>query len=102
ITMDDLPVHGGLPEGETRTDVSERIVAAFRAAGVPEVYGFINASGVEGDADQEGALRAWVAAGYPLGNHTWSHRNLNQLSVAEFAAEIDRNEEALRRIEGAG
>lgn len=102
ITMDDLPVHGPLPEGETRTSVAQRIVAAFRAAGVPEVYGFINAAEVEGDADLEGALRAWVAAGYPLGNHGWSHRNLNQVSVEEFEAEIVRNEGALKRFGGAG
>jgi peptidoglycan-N-acetylglucosamine deacetylase len=100
ITMDDVPVHGPLPEGETRTGVAERIVAAFREAGVPEVYGFINAAEVEGDADLEGALSAWVAAGYPLGNHTWSHPNLNQVSVEEFEAEIVRNEEALRRFGG--
>ena len=101
ITMDDLPVHGPLPAGETRTSVAERIVAAFRAAGVPEVYGFINAADVEGDADREGALAAWVAAGYPLGNHTWSHPNLNQLSVADFEAEIVRNEAALQRFAGS-
>jgi peptidoglycan/xylan/chitin deacetylase (PgdA/CDA1 family) len=102
ITMDDLPVHGPLPEGETRTSVTERIVAAFRAAGVPEVYGFINAAEVEGDADLESALRTWVAAGYPLGNHGWSHRNLNQVSVEEFEAEIVRNEDTLKRFGGTG
>jgi peptidoglycan/xylan/chitin deacetylase (PgdA/CDA1 family) len=102
ITMDDLPVHGPLPEGETRRTVAEGIVSAFRAAGVPEVYGFINAAEVDGDADLEGALSAWVAAGYPLGNHTWSHRNLNQVSVEEFETEIVRNEEALKRFGGSG
>jgi hypothetical protein len=42
ITMDDLPVHGTLPPGETRLSVAQKILAAFKAAGVPEVYGFIN------------------------------------------------------------
>lgn len=101
ITMDDLPVHGPLPEGETRTSVAERIVAAFHAAGVPEVYGFVNAAKVEGDADLEAALTAWVASGHPLANHTWSHPNFNETSVAEFEAEIVRNEEALQRFGGA-
>jgi peptidoglycan-N-acetylglucosamine deacetylase len=102
ITMDDLPVHGPLPDGETRTGVTERIVAAFRAAGVPEVYGFINAAEVEGDADLESALSAWIAAGYPLGNHTWSHPNLNQVSIEDFEAEIVRNEEPLQRFGSGG
>ncbi|MBW3628109.1 MAG: polysaccharide deacetylase family protein [Gemmatimonadetes bacterium] len=100
ITMDDLPVHGVLLPGETRTSVAERIVAAFRAAGVPEVYGFVNGAYVEREPETGAALTAWVAAGYPLGNHTWSHRNLNQLSAAEFEAEIARNEETLQRFGG--
>src|SRR5689334_18192540 len=37
ITMDDLPVHGALPPGETRLGVAQKILAAFKAAGVPEV-----------------------------------------------------------------
>ena len=98
ITMDDLPVHGPLGEGETRAGVAERITAAFRAAGVPEVYGFMNAAHVEREPESGRALTAWTAAGYPLGNHSWSHRNLNQLSAHEFEEEIVRNEEALRRL----
>lgn len=98
ITMDDLPVHGSLPEGETRKNVAERIVAAFRAAGVPEVYGFMNGVQVEREPESGAALRVWVSAGYPLGNHTWSHRNLNQVSAEEFEAEIVRNETSLEHF----
>jgi peptidoglycan-N-acetylglucosamine deacetylase len=98
ITMDDLPVHGALPAGETRSDVAERIVAAFRAAGVPEVYGFVNGASVEREPETGAALTAWTAAGYPLGNHTWSHKNLNQVSAGEFEAEIVRNEATLQRF----
>jgi peptidoglycan/xylan/chitin deacetylase (PgdA/CDA1 family) len=98
ITMDDLPVHGALPEGETRGGVAERIVAAFRAAGVPEVYGFVNGVRVEEAPESGAALAAWTAAGYPLGNHGWAHENLNRVSAAEFEAEIVRNEATLERF----
>lgn len=98
ITMDDLSVHGALPEGETRRSVAERIVAAFRAAGVPEVYGFVNGAYVEREPETGSALAAWTAAGYPLGNHTWAHKNLNQVSAEEFEAEIVRNEATLQRF----
>jgi peptidoglycan-N-acetylglucosamine deacetylase len=100
ITMDDLPVHGALPEGETRQSVAERIVAAFGAAGVPEVYGFVNGAHVERDPELASVLATWTAAGYPLGNHTWSHPNLNQVSVQQFEAEIVHNEETLQRFGG--
>lgn len=96
ITMDDLPVHGVMPAGETRVRVAERIVAAFKTAGVPEVYGFVNGAHVEREPETAAALSVWGAA-YPLGNHTWSHRSLNQVSAQVFEAEIERNEATLRR-----
>jgi peptidoglycan-N-acetylglucosamine deacetylase len=100
ITMDDLPVHGVLPPGETRASVAERILAAFKGAGVPEVYGFVNGFQLEREPGSETVLSAWTAAGYPLGNHTFSHRNLNQVSAAEFEADLVRNEATLRRFGG--
>lgn len=102
ITMDDLPVHGALAQGETRGDVAERIVAALREAGVPEVYGFLNGAHVEREPGTGSALTAWAAAGYPLGNHTWSHKNLNQVGAEEFEAEIVRNEATLQRFGRGG
>jgi peptidoglycan/xylan/chitin deacetylase (PgdA/CDA1 family) len=100
ITMDDLPVHGTLPPGETRLSVAQKILAAFKAAGVPEVYGFINGYQLEREPGSEAALSAWTAAGYPLGSHTWSHQNLNRIGAQEFDAEVARNEETLRRFGG--
>jgi peptidoglycan-N-acetylglucosamine deacetylase len=100
ITMDDLPVHGTLPPGETRLSVAQKILDAFKAAAVPEVYGFVNGYQLEREPGSEAALTAWTAAGYPLGNHTLSHRNLNQISAQEFDAEVERNEETLRRFGG--
>ena len=100
ITMDDLPVHGGLPPGDTRASVGRRILAAFKAAGVPEVYGFVNGFNLEREPGSDSALTAWTAAGYPLGNHTWSHRNLNQIGAQEFESELTRNEATLKRFGG--
>lgn len=97
ITVDDLPVHGTLPAGETRADVVRRVGAALRDAGVPGAYGFVNAAPLEDDPELATALAAWTAAGHPLGNHSWSHSNLNGVGVDRFLAEIARNEPALRR-----
>jgi peptidoglycan/xylan/chitin deacetylase (PgdA/CDA1 family) len=69
---------------------------------VPEVYGFTNGERVERDPETGAVLTAWAGAGYPLGNHTWSHRNLDQVSAAEFEAEIVRNEETLQRFGRGG
>ena len=100
FTFDDLPAHSALPAGVTRLDVATKIIAALHDSGMPPVYGFVNGARVEEKPEDAAVLRAWRAAGYPLGNHTWSHMNLNQHSVEEFDAEITRNEPILQKEMG--
>jgi endoglucanase len=100
ITVDDLPVHGELPAAETPLAIARQVIAAFKAAKVPEVYGFVNGHWTERQPDTEEVLRAWSKAGFPLGNHTWSHRDVNSASLAEYEGEIARNEPLLERFGG--
>lgn len=95
LTIDDLPVHGPLPPGETRVDIARRIIAALQAAHVPPTYGFINAGTIEQEPDSAPVLDLWRQAGFPLGNHTWSHADLNNVGPAAFAQETMRNEDPL-------
>jgi peptidoglycan/xylan/chitin deacetylase (PgdA/CDA1 family) len=76
ITVDDLPVHGPLPPGMTWLGITQTHLNVFRANGVSEAFGFVNAAKLATTADGEAALDAWRAAGYPLGNHTFSHLDL--------------------------
>jgi peptidoglycan-N-acetylglucosamine deacetylase len=96
ITFDDLPVHGPLPPGETRLDVANQVISALRNAHVPPTYGFVNAAHLEQQPDTIQVLQAWRAAGNPLGNHTWSHPNVNQIPLADFEANIARDEPTLQ------
>lgn len=98
FTFDDLPVHGPLPPGESRIEVISKIIAALRKANLPPTYGFINAVHLEGQPEHEAVLEAWRTAGNPLGNHTWSHMNLDQHSLEEFEQEVLRNEPALEKL----
>ncbi|WP_081996213.1 SGNH/GDSL hydrolase family protein [Croceibacterium mercuriale] len=98
ITVDDLPAHGPLPPGETHLAVTRALVAAFHDAGATAPMGFLNAAKLADDSDGEAVLRAWRQAGFPLGNHSWSHPNVNTLSPAGFADEIARNEPVLARL----
>jgi peptidoglycan/xylan/chitin deacetylase (PgdA/CDA1 family) len=84
ITFDDLPAHGPLPPGETRIRSGEKVIRALEKAHVPPTYGFVNGIGVEQHPETVAVLAAWRAAGNPLGNHTWSHMNLNQHSLPQF------------------
>ena len=58
--------------------------------GAPPIYGFINGVRIEQEPASAPVLDAWRAAGFPLGNHTWSHANLNAVSVEVYEAEIAR------------
>ena len=62
-----------LPTGQTRLQIANSILTTLRDQNVPEVYGFINAAKLEKNPDDIAVLKAWRAAGQPLGSHTYSH-----------------------------
>jgi peptidoglycan/xylan/chitin deacetylase (PgdA/CDA1 family) len=103
ITVDDLPVHGDLPAGMTRAEIAKKMIEAFKAKGVPGAYGFVNAKniGVNGDTEKDSVLKIWADSGFPLGNHTFSHIDLNTASVQAFEDEIVANESVLQGLTGA-
>src|SRR5215469_5320810 len=97
ITFDDLPAHGSLPPGVSRVDVAKKIIAALKDARLPPMYGFVNGADIEQHPADEGVLKAWRDAGNPLGDHSWSHMNLNQHSLEEFEADVKRNQPLLAK-----
>jgi peptidoglycan-N-acetylglucosamine deacetylase len=98
VTFDDLPVHGPLPPGETRMQVISKILAALNNAHLTAIYGFVNGKWTETEPDDIAVLREWHNAGNPLGNHTWSHMNLNQNKLEDFEAEVAHNEPLLTSL----
>lgn len=100
ITVDDLPAHSVLPPGETRVDIAARFLAALKDAKTGPVYGFVNGVQLEREPASAEVLSMWRAAGHPLGNHTWTHLNLNQMDPAAFEAEVARNEPLLEKLAG--
>lgn len=102
ITFDDLPAHGPLPTSETRMDVATKILKALHDAKLPPTYGFVNGVAINKNPADAAVLDAWRKAGNPLGNHGWSHLNLNQTSLSDFEQDVTRNELVLsERMERA-
>jgi peptidoglycan/xylan/chitin deacetylase (PgdA/CDA1 family) len=97
ITFDDLPLNGELPPGVTRVQIARDTLALLKARHVPAAYGFINARKLEGNADAAEALKVWAAA-EPIGNHTYSHMDLNANPAEAFEREIEQNEPALELL----
>jgi peptidoglycan/xylan/chitin deacetylase (PgdA/CDA1 family) len=102
FTFDDLPAHGPLPPGMARPAVVKSILATLKNEGMPPVYGFVNGFRVARFPYQIHILQAWHAAGEPLGNHTWSHPELDKLSAAKYEANIARDEAILRKVDPRG
>jgi len=92
VTVDDLPTHGATPSGMSRLEIARRLVRALKQHGVPEVYGFMNGGQARENPEHLDILKAWVQAGFRLGNHTFSHLDLNRVTASQYIADIERNE----------
>lgn len=62
---------------------------------MPPTYGFVNGVAISKNPEDAAVLDAWRAAGNPLGNHGWSHLNLNQTSLSDVEQDVIRNEPVL-------
>ncbi|MET0275099.1 MAG: polysaccharide deacetylase family protein, partial [Phenylobacterium sp.] len=92
LTFDDLPAHSALPPGQTRASVAKATLDALKHT---PVHGFVNGGFMAAEPGSEAVLTMWRAAGHPLGNHTWSHMDLDSHSAADFEADLIRNEALL-------
>lgn len=97
LTVDDLPETGENAPGMTRLGIAKAIIKALQDAGAPEVYGFLNAQAFEQEPWLVDVLQAWRDAGFLIGNHTYSHLDFNQTSLAAYERDITRNEPMLKK-----
>lgn len=96
ITIDDLPAHSGEYPGLTRLEIASRMIRALQDAKLPPVYGFANGQSLEWDPTQSAVFEAWHDAGLPLGNHTYRHLDLGQVSADLFVQDLDHMATVLR------
>lgn len=107
VTFDDLPfVSVPADDDAALADLTARLLTRLKAAGVPAV-GFVNESRLYRDGTLVPArvelLRAWLAAGHELGNHTHAHVSLNRVPLDTFIASVRQGETVIRPLaEAAG
>jgi peptidoglycan/xylan/chitin deacetylase (PgdA/CDA1 family) len=75
-----------------------RILAALEAVGGRATF-FMVGQNVKGHPD---IIRRMVADGCELGNHSWSHPQLNKLSAGEVRSQINRTNDAIAAVAGHG
>jgi peptidoglycan/xylan/chitin deacetylase (PgdA/CDA1 family) len=98
ITIDDLPRggDGGPYDLATVRAMTEELLRPFREQRIP-VIGFVNAGRhVHDCAELREILNLWLDAGANLGNHSYSHVDINQVSLDAYIADIVRGEPAIR------
>jgi len=84
VTIDDLPFVGPVGPGDSREAATDRMMWALRSHHVIAT-GFVVCRTL---ARQRGIVQKWLDAGMELGNHTRTHRDLEQVEPAEWEEEV--------------
>jgi peptidoglycan-N-acetylglucosamine deacetylase len=99
ITIDDLPRggDGSDPSFNGVWAMNEKLLQPFKDARIP-VTGFVNQGkqelvGIDGFGR---LLDLWLDAGAELGNHTFSHPDINNVPLADYTADVVKGEPILR------
>ena len=95
IAIDDLPHHGLAIPGVSRTQIASQMLETLIRHRVPQVYGFVNGFRLANSPSERAVLTAWLNAGYPLGNHTYSHVDMRRVALVDFISDVERNETVL-------
>lgn len=75
---------------------TERLLDSLARRGVPATFFVLG----ENAARFPGTIRRALAMGFEVGNHSWSHPNLHELTVAEQEKEIKSTSDLLRSLGG--
>ena len=92
LSFDDIPRHaGGFMTPDQRTIA---LIAGLHEAGVEQAAFFVTTGNLDDDYGQGGEerIRAYVAAGHVIGNHSHSHDWLWNGDAAAYIADLDKAE----------
>jgi peptidoglycan-N-acetylglucosamine deacetylase len=98
LSFDDAPRGpGAFLDANVRPQL---LIAALERAGVKQAVFFSNPGRIDTSNDAAAQLRAYVAAGHVLANHTATHPVLSNVSAERFLADTDKAEDWLKPEKG--
>lgn len=100
LSFDDVPRAGGAfytPDART-----ERLIAELKRTGVRQAAFFVTPGNLDQPwgAGGEARIAAYVEAGHVIANHSFGHRRLSAIPVADYLADLDRSETWLKGRKG--
>jgi peptidoglycan/xylan/chitin deacetylase (PgdA/CDA1 family) len=100
LTFDDLPNGGSaLPLAQLQA-MTARLLKALRSTNA-QTIGFVNGQKLEMNneaAQRTAVLQMWLDAGYLLGNHTYSHPDINDTPLLTYQADVLQGEQSIRPL----
>jgi len=102
VTIDDLPLQRATIYSKERNEfVSQKLIENLSSQKVP-IIGFVNEGKLYTnntlDNNKVELLKQWLNVGFELGNHTFSHKSANEISVDEFTKDILRGEQITKPL----
>ena len=101
ITFDDLPVVCRCESDAERMEITEKLIATLKKYKMP-ILGVVNEQKLETDQTVEptrvALLQKWLDAGFELGNHGYSHKDINEISFEDYKSEILKGERVTRAL----
>jgi peptidoglycan-N-acetylglucosamine deacetylase len=101
LTIDDLPYQRGSSLADDQA-LTKKLVGHIREMKVPTV-GFVNEiklheNGPEQLTARTALLEEWLDAGVELGNHTYSHVDINAVPFADYTKDLLKGEAITREL----
>jgi len=94
VTIDDGPATGAARDLAAYSKITDALRESFVAEKVPAIM-FVNERQLHVDGQRDArvaALQAWLDAGLDVGNHTYSHPNLGNVTPAAFMDDVIKGE----------
>ena len=101
VTIDDLPLNSSSRDVTHQTAITRKLLHAIKSNQVPAI-GFVNENKLftNGELDEKrvALLQMWLDANLDLGNHTFSHPDINRTPLDDFKRNVIQGEEITRRL----
>lgn len=102
ITVDDLPfVSYGINTEEHLNALTQKLIDTFKAYDIPAI-GYVNENklytGGSPNKIRVNLLDMWLANGYELGNHTYSHIDYHKTSFDDFSKDFLKGETIIKPL----